>query len=267
MVKISIGTAGWDYKGWKGTFYPKKLDKQHYLNFYSNYFNVIEINSTFYNLPSKIMVNNWLSKVPDNFRFIIKVWQEITHNLEGNLNERLYQFFERFRPLKKKIFGFLFQFPPSFIYSKRHHDKLLSLTSQLPLDLEIRYIIELRDDSWFNPNNLADIIDGNRIILGTTYQPGIKPYYFQNQRYYYIRLIGDRELTTFGRIQREQRDSLDDLFKSINILQKSNQIYEIFIIVNNHFQGMAPQSANLIKEQLNLPIKYFNQQKSLEDYI
>jgi len=266
MVKISIGTAGWDYKGWKGTFYPKKLDKQYYLKYYSDYFNVIEINSSFYNLPSKIMMNNWINKVPDNFRFIIKVWQEITHNLEGNLNERIHQFFERFRPLKKKIFGFLFQFPPRFKYSKKHHDKLLSLINQLPMDIESRYIIELRDDSWFNPDNLTDI-DGNRIILGTTYQPGIKPYYFQNQNYYYIRLIGDRELTTFGRIQREQQESLQNLFKNIHILEKSAQIYEIFIIVNNHFQGMAPQSANLIKEQLNLPIKYFNQQRSLGDYI
>ncbi|MFX1497411.1 MAG: DUF72 domain-containing protein [Promethearchaeota archaeon] len=267
MVKISIGTAGWDYKGWRGTFYSKKLERQQYLKFYSNYFNVIELNSSFYNLPSIEMVKKWQTIVPDNFRFIVKVWQEITHNFEGNLEERIYQFFETFEPLQSKIFGFLFQFPPRFKYSENHLNKLKRLINLIPKKRGIVYIIEVRDNSWFNSKILIDIIDKETIILGTTYQPGIIPYYLPNQKHYYIRLIGDRELSTFGRIQREQKDAFKDLFSNIDKLLKNPEIFEIFIIVNNHFQGFAPESANNIKRELNLPFESFNHQKNLTDYI
>jgi uncharacterized protein YecE (DUF72 family) len=267
MVKISVGTAGWDYKDWKGTFYSQKLDKRHNLEFYSNFFDVIEINSSFYNLPSNEMVNNWANRVPQNFRFIIKVWQEITHNLgDFEINTRVAEFIQRFEPLKGKTLGFLFQFPPRFKYSENHVEKLISLVNQLPKNTENLYIFEFRDNSWFITENLAGIIDGNKFILGTTYKPGIKPYYLPNQNYYYVRLIGDRELTLFNRIQREQKESLQDLFQNISILKKTPDIYEIFIIVNNHFQGFAPESANLIKKRLDLPFKPLNQQKSLTEY-
>ncbi|MFX1360567.1 MAG: DUF72 domain-containing protein [Promethearchaeota archaeon] len=267
MVKISVGTAGWDYKDWKGTFYPKRLNNRQNLVFYSNFFDIIEINSSFYNLPSNEMVNNWANRVPQNFRFIIKVWQEITHNLgDIEINTRVYKFFQRFEPLKGKILGFLFQFPPRFKYSENHIEKIMNLVNLLPKNTESLYIFELRDDSWFIPENLTGIIDGNKFILGTTYKPGIIPYYLPNQKYYYVRLIGDRELTVFNRIQREQQESLQDLFQNISIFKQKPDIYEIFIIVNNHFQGFAPESANLIKKRLNLSFKPLNQQKSLVEY-
>jgi uncharacterized protein YecE (DUF72 family) len=267
MVKISVGTAGWDYKDWKGTFYPQKLDKRQNLEFYSKFFDVIEINSSFYNLPSNEMVNNWANRVPQNFRFIIKVWQEITHNLgDFDINTRVTKFFQRFEPLKGKILGFLFQFPPRFKYSENHIEILMNLVNQLPKNTETLYSFELRDNSWFITENLTSIIDGNKFILGTTYKPGIKPYYLPYQNYYYVRLIGDRELTSFNQIQREQKESLQGLFQNISILKKTPDIYEIFIIVNNHFQGFAPESANLIKKRLNLPFIPLNQQKSLVEY-
>lgn len=267
MVKISVGTAGWDYKDWHGTFYPQNLDKERYLGYYSKFFNIIEINSSFYNLPSFNTVKQWKDRVPENFQFIIKVWQEISHNLsEYETYKRLNIFFQRFKLLGERILGFLFQFPPRFKFSKSNYEKLTILINQFPIEQNFLYIIELRDDSWFNSKKLTDIIDGKKIILGTTYKPKIKPYYYPNQEYYYIRLIGNRELTTFNRIQKEQQQSLKNLFEEIHILEKSPNIYEIFIIVNNHFQGFAPESANIIKRKLNIPYKALNYQKRVVDY-
>jgi uncharacterized protein YecE (DUF72 family) len=97
--------------------------------------------------------------------------------------------------------------------------------------------------------------------------PGIKAYYLSRQITYYIRLIGDRELTVFNRIQRDQKENLSKLVNKINTFKESPNIYEIFIIVNNHFQGNAPESVNLLKKRLNLPLKEFNQQKNLSDFI
>ena len=106
MVKISIGTAGWDYKDWIGSFYPKKMERSRHLEYFSKYFDVVEINSTFYNLPSSSMVENWYNRVPQNFRFIVKVWQKISHNLnDPNLNSFILDFFSRIKSLTNKIFG------------------------------------------------------------------------------------------------------------------------------------------------------------------
>ncbi|MFX1454296.1 MAG: DUF72 domain-containing protein [Promethearchaeota archaeon] len=266
MEKIKIGTAGWEYKDWIGPFYPKGLESTHHLSYYSKFFDIVEINSTFYNLPTTSMVKSWNNRVPENFRFTVKVWQKISHNLgDPDMDLYLSQFFSNLSLLKDKIEFFLFQFPPWFNYSEIHQRKLKLLINQLPS--ESKYIIELRDNSWYNPRILSNFIDGKRIILGTTYKPGILPYYLENQNVYYIRLIGDRELTTFNRIQRDQKNSLSDLRRNIEILEKKPNIYEIFIIVNNHFAGFAPESVNQLKKQWGLKFYHFNTQKSLIDFM
>ncbi|MFX0105755.1 MAG: DUF72 domain-containing protein [Candidatus Hodarchaeota archaeon] len=266
MVKISIGTAGWDYKDWSGPFYPKKLVKSQHLEYFSKFFNLVEINSTFYNLPSEDMAINWNKRVPKNFRFIVKIWQKITHNLEDpELDSRIIEFFSKLEQLKPKIAGFLLQFPPWFKYSENHLQKLKSLINRIPSIY--RYIIEIRDNSWFNPEILSKFIDGENVILGTTYMPGVIPYYMLNQNFYYVRLIGDREITIFNRIQRDQKDDLNDLYKNIQNLMNTPNIYEIFIIVNNHFQGFAPESVNNLKKMVGLPYRALSTQKNLIEYI
>ncbi len=266
MVKITFGTAGFFYQDWIGSFYPKRLDNSQFLRYLSKYFNIVEINSTFYNLPSAEMLINWYNLVPERFRFIIKIWQKITHNLnDPEIDYRINEFFSRLSLLKGKIFGFLLQFPPWFKYTPTHFNQLISLIKNVPP--QYKYIIELRHNSWFDKDYLLEIIDGHNIILGTTYMPEILPYYMQNQKFYYIRLIGDRTLTKFNRIQRSQKDSYKDLFKNIQNILKDKNIYEIFIIVNNHFQGHAPESINLIQQKLGLSYHNFNNQKNIFDFI
>jgi len=82
MVKINIGCAGWDYKDWVPSFYPKSLEKYNRLNFYSRFFDLIEINTTFYNVPKYSIVKKWNGRVPEKFKYVIKVWQKITHDLK-----------------------------------------------------------------------------------------------------------------------------------------------------------------------------------------
>ncbi|MFX0165183.1 MAG: DUF72 domain-containing protein [Promethearchaeota archaeon] len=266
MVKIEIGTAGWDYKDWIGSFYPKKLKRVHHLEYFSKYFNIVEINSTFYNLPSIDMVNNWKLRVPANFRFIVKIWQRITHNLDDpDLDLYIENFFSTLAFLDEKIKAFLLQFPPWFKFSENNFNKLKSLIKALSTDYN--YILELRHNSWFSLEILSKLIDGHNQILGTTYMPGIIPYYMEHQKYYYIRLIGDRKLTVFNRIQRDQKIALNDLYKNIQNLMNTPEIYEIFIIVNNHFQGSAPESVNNLRKYFGIPFHSFNHQKSLTEFI
>ena len=265
MVKLNFGCAGWDYKDWVGTFYPKPLERHNHLEFYSKFFDIIEVNSTFYNLPNKATVTNWYNQVSTNFMFIVKLWQRITHNLKDpDLDYLISQFFSQLSPLRDKVLLYLLQFPPWFKHTEKHASHLKFLLNELPQ--EHKYVIELRDNSWFNENIISEIIDGKRVILGTTYMPGIEAYYHDNQETYYIRLIGDRELNVFNRIQRNQEEDIIDLLSNLEKLRNTPNIYKIFIIVNNHFQGHAPTSVQLLKKRLNLPVKEFNQQKKLSDY-
>jgi len=265
MGRIYIGCAGWDYKDWIGPFYPKLLESHNRLGFYAQFFNVIEINTTFYSLPKSSIVQNWSEQVPADFKFTVKVWKEITHNFKNaNIENSISQFFYRLSPLKEKTFAYLLQFPPWFKFNEKHLSQLKYLISELPT--ENRYIIELRDNSWFNENLLYEVIGRLKIILGTTYMPGIKAYYLPRQNSYYIRLIGDRELTVFDRVQRDQEENINDLLKNLHTIEKMPNINEIFIIVNNHFQGNAPESVNLLKNSLKIPLREFNQQKKLSDY-
>lgn len=266
LKKIHFGTAGWNYNDWIGPFYPRFLGRSQQLKFYSDYFKFVEINSTFYNLPQINSVETWYEAVPDNFYFIVKVWSEITHKLGDNgLTERLDEFLYRLNPLKEKLSGFLFQFPPWFKFSESHETKLNNLINLLPID--IKSFIELRDNSWFNPKILSNLINGKNIVLATTYMPGISPFYLEHQQIYYIRLIGDRKLTKFNKIQRTQDKVIEDLFQNLKNLKKFPEIYEIFIIVNNHFAGFAPETINQLKRGLDLPIINFSPQKNLSDFL
>lgn len=265
MVKISLGCAGWDYKDWVGPFYPKPLERYNHLEFYSKFFDIIEINSTFYNIPNKGTVSKWNNQVPQDFKFTVKVWQKITHNLnDPDLDYLISQFFSQIYPLREKVLLFLLQFPPWFKFTDKHLAQLKLLSNELPT--HFKYVIELRDNSWFKEEIISELIDGKKFILGTTYMPVIKAYYLKGQESYYIRLIGDRDLNVFNRIQRNQEESISDLLRNLHLLEQKPNIFEIFIIVNNHFQGNAPESINLLKKKLDLPIKEFNQQKKLSDY-
>ncbi|GAH01606.1 unnamed protein product, partial [marine sediment metagenome] len=148
------------------------IESQNRLGFYTKYFNVIEINTTFYSLPKISTVQNWRDQVPVDFKFTVKVWQEITHKFkDANIEDSISQFFYRLSPLKDKTSAYLLQFPPWFKYSEKHFHQLKYLTRELPN--ENRYIIELRDNSWFNEKLLPGVIESSTIILGTTYMPGL----------------------------------------------------------------------------------------------
>lgn len=266
MTKLNIGCAGWDYSDWRGTFYPKNLKRQNYLNYYSKFFDCIEINTTFYNIPSEETVHNWLKQVPVYFKFSIKVWQNITHNTNNlEIESIINLFFSRMKILESKIAGYLIQFPPRFSPTVKHINYLSKIIEKLPA--ESRYFLEFRYNSWFNPKILAQFLDSSRIFLATSYMKRVQQYYYPEQDYYYIRLLGDHQLTVFNRIQRNQDEALEDLSQNINSLQKSPKVKEIIIIFNNNFRGFSPEDANEFKKKLGLHYHPFPKQRNLFDFV
>ncbi len=144
--RVCIGTSGWNYDHWSGTFYPEDLPQKQWLEFYREKFNSVEINNSFYQLPAENTVSNWYKNTPDDFTFAVKASRYITHMKKlKDPKDSLKKFFDRVRHLKEKLGIILFQLPPNWRFNE---ERLKSFISQLPE--KYSYSMEFRDKSWIN---------------------------------------------------------------------------------------------------------------------
>ncbi|HEX3067598.1 MAG TPA: DUF72 domain-containing protein [Thermoanaerobaculia bacterium] len=145
-MHIRVGTSGYSYKEWKGTFYPDDLPAAKMLPYYGERFDSVEINNTFYRMPDAKMVAKWGEQVPDGFTFVLKAPQRITHQkrLVG-AGDDLRQLFEAGEVLGSKLGPVLFQLPP---FSRKDALKLREFVAILPPDRRVAF--EFRHDSWFD---------------------------------------------------------------------------------------------------------------------
>jgi uncharacterized protein YecE (DUF72 family) len=264
-MEIHLGCAGWSYPDWKNGFYPKSVPPKQWLAYYAKHFSYTEINTTFYQLPPPEMVRDWREAVPDSFRFGVKMWQKITHEAGAeDLEERIDGFFHRIKPLNEKISLILIQFPPRFGNTPKHEKELHRIIQGLPKSY--RYVMELRENSWFVPKTLDYLTDYPHLNLVTSYLQGVTPYYKPNQALYYLRMLGDRVLTKFDRIQREQKDILNEVVEKIQELKKTPSLTDIFVIFNNHFRGFAPRDVIEFGARLGIQYKPLTPQRSLDRF-
>ena len=267
MTKFYIGCAGWNYEDWVGPFYPKELPKNKQLHYYSKVFDFTEINSTYYNLPTELTLKNWAVQVPNTFTFSVKMWKKVSHEIDNSdLESRIQIFFKRTKLLESKIGFYLIQFPPSYSCNKKNLRLLELLFDNISTNKPVSF--EFRDNSWFKMENLSSYIDGKKRILVTAYLDGVDPVYLDDQKHYYVRLIGDRSITEFNRVQRTNNEILNEISNKLKEIQKDFAINESAVIAfNNHFSGFAPQDVNEFKQRLGLPIKPFKRQRKLTDFI
>jgi uncharacterized protein YecE (DUF72 family) len=144
-MKIHVGTSGYGYKEWKGIFYPEKISPHDMLHFYGERFNTVEINYTFYHMPTVAGLSTWAEQVPDDFSFSLKAPQVITHmKLLKNVNEEAKYFFKTMSVLEKKLGPALFQLPGSF---RANHTVLEEFLALIPKNMTCAF--EFRSKSWF----------------------------------------------------------------------------------------------------------------------
>jgi uncharacterized protein YecE (DUF72 family) len=113
-LQYYIGCSGWSYSSWQGLFYPLNIENSQWLIYYSQVFDFVEIDSTFYRMPNPFMVKNWYKRTPDNFRFTAKFPKIITYDKRlKNVQKELEYFLESISGLEEKILALLIQLPPS----------------------------------------------------------------------------------------------------------------------------------------------------------
>src|SRR5215216_3012244 len=252
-AKVLLGTQGWNYEGWTGPFYPRGTSKQDMLRLYSKVFSTVEIDSTFYAIPSQSSIRAWAARTPPDFTFSLKLPSEITHkNRLRDSRDYLLQFVERVRPLEGKLGCVLIQLPPDFSPAERK--SLNEFLELLPTD--IKFAVEFRDKRWITAETLKEL-NNARVALTLTDSKWINREAFFGLAeqaavdFSYVRWLGPRDLTDFSRIQIDRTKELTRWVEFFKELEK--QVTTIFGYFNNHFQGHSPASCNQFKQLLGLP--------------
>jgi uncharacterized protein YecE (DUF72 family) len=145
-VKVLAGTSGFSYSSWKGPFYPRKLPTKGMLQYYAQALPTVEINNTFYRLPSSAALAHWAEQVPQSFRFAIKASRRITHLKRlGDCGPETEQLLAATHALGEKLGSILFQTPPQL---RLDLPRLAALVGMLPRALKAAF--EFRHASWFH---------------------------------------------------------------------------------------------------------------------
>jgi uncharacterized protein YecE (DUF72 family) len=170
-MRLLTGTSGYNFPEWKGSFYPAKLPTAKWLEYYAQQLGTVEINYTFYRMPSAKTIAGWDAATPATFTFVLKAPQRITHIARlKNVDESLRFFLETARQLGPKLGPILFQLPPNF---KKDVALLGDLITQFPADLRCAW--EFRHASWFGDDVYDVLRTGNAALCVADTAEGTTP--------------------------------------------------------------------------------------------
>jgi uncharacterized protein YecE (DUF72 family) len=251
-LKFYIGCSGWSYSAWKGPFYPPNLESSRWLKYYSQVFDYVEIDSSFYRIPNQFMVKNWFNKTSDNFRFTAKFPKVITHDKHlVDIDKEVDVFLKNIEPLHKKTLALLVQLPPLMEIMPG----LEGLRNLIPLlDKRCRYAVEVRHQSWFQDlayNFFAD----NKLCMVWSQLAGIRTPPIVTTDFIYIRFIGDRSINEkdFGKIQKDRVSEMRKWARRVKRVQEENKQLNLAIVAsNNHYAGFGPGTANMFRKMVGL---------------
>jgi uncharacterized protein YecE (DUF72 family) len=237
---VYIGCSGYHYKVWKGKFYPPEMKNKDFLSFYSEKFNSVEINNTFYRLPEKNIFRLWAEQTPSDFAFTIKGSRYITHmkklNSDRGMKEAVKNFFDNSEALDDKLKCVLWQLPANL---HRDDDKLQEFCRLLP---SYPYnCFEFRHPSWL-ANEVLEFIEnsGMGFCIVSSPVPELHKVSF-GQRISYFRFHGEKKDKWY-----DYNYGKDELESWSQLIKKSNS-ENIFAYFNNDISANAPDNAMQLK--------------------
>ena len=203
-MNLFVGTSGYSYKEWKGSFYPEDLPDKQMLRYYAERFRTVEINNTFYRMPSESVLKNWAKEVSAGFAFVLKAPQRITHKQRLKESEDSVAYlFKVTAALEDRLGPVLFQLPP---FLRKDLPRLQDFLKILPAGRRVAF--EFRHASWFD-DEVYDTLGGHGAALCIAEAEGdLEVPFVATAPWGYIRLrrpdYGDRELISWVRRIREQ---------------------------------------------------------------
>lgn len=249
--EFRLGCQGWAYPDWAGVFYPQGAKQESLLPFYSQVFDTVELDSTFYRPPNASIARSWARHTPDHFRFAAKLPRAITHEAGvRGVEKDLSDFVRALEPLGEKLGPLLVQLPAEFVRDDENPRVLERFLGAAPA--QVRLAVEFRDASWHKPET-CDLLRARGVSLAWTDWRELPRFAEVTASFLYLRWLGDRRaIEHFDRIQidrsREYTSWEDEL------LRAPSAVDHVYGYVNNHYAGHAPDSVNELKRRLGLPV-------------
>ncbi len=224
-MQLFVGTSGYSYPPWRGSFYPEKLPQKEMLRYYARHFAAVEINNTFYKMPSASDLKFWAAEVPDSFRFAIKAPQTITHFKRlKDAAEPTRELFRVVARFKKHLSPVLFGLPPNF---KKDIPRLQSFLKLMPPNRQVAF--EFRHASWFDVETF-DCLRKHRAALCIAHTDDFpSPSVVSTANWGYVRL-------------RRAKYSKKDLAKWVTKIQ-SQPWKEAYVFFKHEDTGTGPKFA------------------------
>ncbi|MCM8784073.1 MAG: DUF72 domain-containing protein [Candidatus Omnitrophica bacterium] len=241
--RVFIGTSGYSYAHWgDGLFYPEGLRENKWLEYYSKFFNTVELNVTFYRLPRRSTFENWYKKTPKDFVFVVKGSRYITHVKKLNgINDDLLKLFNLLKELKEKLGIVLWQFPPDMKLDIKRLEKFCKDIS----GYKIRYAFEFRHSSWFN-EEVYTLLRNYNFSLCIAHSPFWPMVEIVTSDFIYLRFHGGKTLYGSEYTEKELKFWVD---KAKIWIEKGIDLYAYF---NNDACGYAVKNAIRLKDLLTI---------------
>jgi uncharacterized protein YecE (DUF72 family) len=225
-----IGTSGYSFDEWKGYFYPEKLPAKDMLHFYAERLDTVEINNTFYRMPTEPLLQGWLDQVPEAFRFAIKSPQRITHMRRLNdCADSVTRLVEVITLLGPRLGPLLYQLPPNF---KRDLPRLQRFLAEMPRPAKVAF--EFRNKSWFDDEVFATLREHKvALVVSDTGEEPVAP------------LV---PTTDWGYLRLRREDFDDDALRAWAERIAAQPWSEAFVFLKHEEEGLGPKYAARLKE-------------------
>lgn len=240
-MEVSVGCCGYRYSGWVGNFYPRGTKQDRFLQHYAMEFPAVEVDTTFFAIPSPRIVETWAARVPKDFRFYLRTPQSIT---TAEFDRRTKDTWERFLDvashLGDKLGGILFQIPPT-ARPQSHRERHLQFADTYSLDVPLW--MEFRNAAFLETDILQDYLDA-----------GVNPAWSESQftsrnptplttKNGYLRLMGYRTLDRFDKVYLNRDDDTKWWIDQID----SGRFDTLAVFVSNNYMGHAPTVAKTLR--------------------
>jgi uncharacterized protein YecE (DUF72 family) len=259
--KIRIGSCAWSFEDWRGTFYPHNSPESRWLEFYSNYFTAVEVDTTFHAAPAESTVRRWAETTPAGFRFTCKLPRQITHICRlRDCAAELNLFLRAIEPLGAKLQVILIQLPPSL---KPADGKLTLRKFLVQLPREFRFAIEFRHAGWHRPQFIR-LMEKYRVCwvwADTTplNERNLAPFEFLpcTTDFLYLRLLGDYatkydvdggHIHHYEKLLWKREAALENW--SLKIQRHLPDVRSVWAFAGNHFEGFAPETCQRLARRL-----------------
>lgn len=253
QTEIYVGTSGWHYSDWVGTFYPADVKGYKELTYHSQHFNTVENNSSFYRISRASTYETWAKMTPENYKFSIKLNKFITHihrlELTQEVETKIQYILDSTQVLKHQLGAIVIQLPPSFKLDLERLEKFLDFFTREVAAKEYKFdvAIEFRNKVWFVSEvySLLKRYDVALVAAQSSRYPGVREVTADSA---YIRMHGPEKLFA-SKYSTEQLQEWADYIRSI-----SKDVKRVYVYFNNDFYGYAIENAKELMKMLSLDI-------------